>query len=356
MDQRSATLLEFPAIRARLAAATSFPPSRRLADAREPTADPDIVARGLDETDQARALIEERPGIGIGAARDIGPAIERAARGGRLEPAQFLEVADTLDATARLATMLADERRPLLRDLGRELHALPALRSTLARSFDPVGELLDTASPRLGGLRSAVRVAYDRLRRRLDSLVGSELGNALQEPIITLRNGRYVVPVKSEARSKVKGIVHDASGSGATLFIEPLVAVELGNAWREAQVAEAEEIDRILDELSALVAANSPVLRDTLGALARFDFWAAKASLAADMDGTRAETADRPEVILLGARHPGLSGRVIPIDIRLGDGYTALVVTGPNTGGKTVTLRTLGLLALMHQAGLHVPA
>ena len=184
----------------------------------------------------------------------------------------------------------------------------------------------------------------------------AELGNALQEPIVTLRNGRYVVPVKAEARARVKGIVHDASGSGQTLFIEPLVAVELGNAWREAQVAETEEVARILDELSAFVAANATDLRETLGALARFDLWAAKASLAAEMDGVRAETVDRYEVTLLSARHPGLTGRVVPIDVRLGDGYTALVVTGPNTGGKTVTLRTLGLLSLMHQAGLHVPA
>jgi len=356
MDERSATLLEFPAVRARLAAATSFPPSRRLAEALEPSNDPVVVARSLDETDQARALVQDRPGVGIGAAHDIGPAVERAARAGRLDPTQFLEIAATLDATARLGTLLADERRPLLRDLGRELHALPAVRSTLARSFDPVGELLDTASPRLGGLRAAVRVAYDRLRRRLDSLVGAELGSALQEPIITLRNGRYVVPVKAEARSRVKGIVHDASGSGQTLFIEPLVAVELGNAWREAQVAEAEEIARILDELSALIAANAGGLRETLDALARFDLWMAKAALAAEMGGSRAETTDRYEAILLSARHPGLAGRVVPIDIRLGEGYTALVVTGPNTGGKTVTLRTLGLLGLMHQAGLHIPA
>jgi DNA mismatch repair protein MutS2 len=244
----------------------------------------------------------------------------------------------------------------LLREIGHQLHPLPAVRSTLARSFDPVGELLDTASPRLGSLRSAVRVAYDRLRRRLDALVGSELGGALQEPIVTLRNGRYVVPVRSEARSRVKGIVHDASGSGQTLFVEPLIAVELGNAWREAQAAEQEEVGRILDELSALVAANGEALRETLAALARFDLWAAKAQLASLMDAVRPETADRPEVILLGARHPGLTGRVVPIDVRLGDGFTALVVTGPNTGGKTVTLRTLGLLALMHQAGLHVPA
>ena len=356
MDQRSLALLEFPVVRERLAAATSFAPSRRLAETLEPSSDPVIVARGLDETDQARSLLEERPGIGIGGAHDIGPANERAARGGRLEPAQFLEIAATLDATVRLATSLADERRPLLWALGQDLHALPALRSTLARTFDPVGELLDTASPRLGGLRAAVRVAYDRLRRRLDALVGAELGNALQEPIVTLRNGRYVVPVRAEARARVKGIVHDASGSGQTLFIEPLVVVELGNAWREAQVAEAQEVARILDELSAFVAANAGDLRETLDALARFDFWAAKADLSGEMGAVRAETADRFDVVLLSARHPGLTGRVVPIDIRLGEGYTALVVTGPNTGGKTVTLRTLGLLSLMHQAGLHVPA
>ncbi|MGK2850503.1 MAG: endonuclease MutS2 [Candidatus Limnocylindrales bacterium] len=356
MDERSQSLLEFPLIRERLAAATSFPPSRRLAETLEPSTELVIVARRLDETDQMRSLLEERAGVGIGAARDIEPWVGRAARGGRLEPAHFLEIADTLDATARLTTSLADDRRPLIHELGRDLHPLPAIRSTLARSFDPVGELLDTASPRLGGLRAAVRVTYERLRRRLDSLVGSELGNALQEPIVTLRNGRYVVPIKAEARSRVKGIVHDASGSGQTLFVEPLVAVELGNAWREAQAAERDEIARILDELSALVAANAVAMRETLDALARFDLWAAKATLAAEMSATRAATADRPEVILLSARHPGLSGRVIPIDIRIGDGYTALVVTGPNTGGKTVTLRTVGLLSLMHQSGLHVPA
>jgi DNA mismatch repair protein MutS2 len=358
MDPRSIEILEFPLVRERLAKHTSFGPSRRLAEALGPESDPVLVARGLDETDEARELLQERPGAGIAGARDIGPAIERAARAGRLEAAQFVDIAATLEATSRLETVLAGTRRPLLRDLARQLHSIPAVRSSLARSFDPVGELLDTASPRLGGLRAAVRVAFDRLRRRLDSLVASELSGALQEPIVTLRNGRYVVPVKAEARSRVKGIVHDASGSGQTLFIEPLVVVELGNAWREAQLAEQEEVERILDELSALVGANAVQLRETLAALARFDLWQAKAQLAGDMDATRAETVARgqpPEVVLLSARHPGLSGRVVPIDVRLGGDFTALVVTGPNTGGKTVTLRTLGLLALMHQAGLHVP-
>ncbi len=355
MDPRSIVLLEFPAIRDRLAAATAFGPSRRLAETLEPSSEPVVVARGLDETDQTLALLQEQPAVGIGGAHDIGPSVERAVRGGRLEPSDFLEIADTLDATTRLAAVLTDDRRSLLRELGHDLHPLQALRSTLARSFDPVGELLDTASPRLGGLRAAVRVAYDRLRRRLDSLVGAELGSALQEPIVTLRNGRYVVPVKAEARSRVKGIVHDASGSGQTLFIEPLVAVELGNAWREAKAAEQEEVARVLDELSALVAIHGQALRDTLAALASFDLWSAKAALATEMDAERPRTSERTEVVLLSARHPGLTGRAIPIDIRLGDGYTALVVTGPNTGGKTVTLRTLGLLSLMHQAGLHIP-
>ncbi len=357
MDAKSVALLEFPLIRERLAAATGFPPGRRLAEALSPSADPVLVEIGLDETSQARDLLAEKPQAGIGGAHDIGPAVDRAARGGRLDAAQFASIAGTLEAGSRLREALAGDRRPLMSALARDLHGLPALRSTLERSFDPIGELLDTASPRLGGLRRATRLAYERLRSRLEQLVhSSDLGAALQDPIVTLRNGRYVVPVRADARSRVKGIVHDASGSGQTLFVEPLVAVEMGNAWREAQVAEQQEVERILDELSALVGSQAGPLRELLGALARFDFWSAKARLAEEMDATRAQVSPRPEIILRGARHPGLVGRVVPIDVELGTDFRALLVTGPNTGGKTVTLRTLGLLALMHQAGLHVPA
>jgi DNA mismatch repair protein MutS2 len=357
MDAKSIALLEFPLVRERLAAATGFPPGRRLAEALVPAADPVLVEIGLEETTQARALLTERPSAGIGGAHDIGPAVERAARGGRLDAAQFAAIAATIEAAARLRDILADDRRPLLHELARSLHPLPALRSTLERSFDPAGELLDTASPRLGGLRRATRIAYERLRSRLEQLVhSSEMGPALQDPIVTLRNGRYVVPVRADARSRVKGIVHDASGSGQTLFVEPLVAVEMGNAWRECQVAEAAEVERILDELSALVGGQAGLLRELLDALARFDLWSAKARLAEEMDAVRAETAAGPEIVLRGARHPGLAGRVVPIDVGLGGDVRALVVTGPNTGGKTVTLRTIGLLVLMHQAGLHVPA
>ena len=357
MDPKSIALLEFPLIRDRLAAAAGFGPGRRLAAALAPSSDRVIVEIGLDETSQTRELLAEKPQAGIGGAQDIGPAVERAARGGRLDASQFASIAATLEAGSRLRDALAGDRRPLLGALARDLHGLPALRSTLERSFDPVGELLDTASPRLGSLRRATRHAYERLRSRLEQLVHStDVGAALQDPIITLRNGRYVVPVRADSRSRVKGIVHDASGSGQTLFVEPLVAVELGNAWREAQVAEQQEVERILDELSALVGSQAGPLGELLGALARFDLWSAKARLAEEMDATRAEIGARPEIILKGARHPGLTGRVVPIDVELGTEFRALLVTGPNTGGKTVTLRTLGLLALMHQAGLHVPA
>ncbi len=357
MDRRSLALLEYPLVCARLAAATGFPPGRLLAESLEPSTDAVVVARGLEETSQTRAFVSGHPGVGIGGSKDIGPWIERAARGGRLDPTHFLDIVATLEAATRLGEALSGDKRPLLRDLAREIHPLPSLRNTLQRSFDPTGELLDTASPRLGGLRRAVRVAYERLRSRLEQFIHSgELAGSLQEPIVTLRGGRYVIPIRADAKGRVKGIVHDASGSGQTLFVEPLVAVEMGNAWREARVAEQAEIERILDELSVVVAGQAEPLRETLDALARFDFWAAKAKLAEEMDAIAAEIAERPDIVLLGARHPGLAGYVVPVDIRLGGDYTTLLITGPNTGGKTVALRTLGLLSLMHQSGLHIPA
>ena len=355
MDTRSAELLEFPLIRRRLAAYAAFDPSRRLALAVEPTGDPVVVRRRLDETDEARWLLSVRPDMGIGGARDIGPAVARAARAGRLEPGDLWAIVETLVAAGRLADALREVDRPLLHALYRSIEPLPSLRSRLEMSVDPAGEVLDTASPTLGGLRRAVRLAHERLRNRLDSLVHGEAGAALQEPLITMRNGRYVVPVRADSRSRVKGIVHDQSGSGQTLFVEPLIAIELSNAWREAQLAAQAEEERVLDELSAHVGANAAGLEADLDALARFDLWLCRARFADELGAVRPERTDRPVITLLSARHPGLSGRVVPIDVRLGGEYTALVITGPNTGGKTVALRTVGLLVLMNQAGLHVP-
>jgi DNA mismatch repair protein MutS2 len=357
MDARSQQILEYPLIRARLAEHTAFGPSRRLAEAIEPSSDGTVVARMLDETDQARDLVARRPDLGVGGAHDIATHVMRARRGGRLNGSDLLQILETLTAASRVGEALRGERPPLLHELGRSIKPLPQLRAKLEQSIDPNGELLDSASPALGGLRRAVRVAYERLRSKLETLVHqTDISGALQEPLVTLRNGRYVVPVRADARGKVKGIVHDQSGSGQTLFIEPLVMVELGNAWREAQLAAEAEEERILDELSHLVGGQADPLDETLSALATLDFWIARARLAGEMDAVRAATSTRDDIELLSARHPGLTGRVVPTDIRLGTDFRALVITGPNTGGKTVTLRTLGLLSLMHQSGLHVPA
>jgi DNA mismatch repair protein MutS2 len=282
--------------------------------------------------------------------------VGRAARGGRLEPGELWAIVETLSSAGRLADHLRELERPLLHALYRDLQPLPALRTRLEASVDPAGEVLDTASPALGGLRRAVRVAHERLRNRLETLIHSDLAGALQEPLVTVRAGRYVVPVRADSRSRVKGIVHDQSGSGQTLFVEPLVAVELANAWREAQLAAQAEEERVLDELSAHVASSADALSLDLDTLARFDHWMCRARLAEEMDAIRPADATGTVITLLSARHPGLAGRVVPIDVHLGDGYSALVITGPNTGGKTVALRTVGLLVLMHQAGLHVPA
>jgi len=357
MDARSQELLEYPLIRDRVAGHTAFEPSRRLAAALAPSADPVVVKRMLDETDEAVDLLNRRPDVGVGGARDIGQMVMRARRRGRLAGTELLEILDTLVAAGRLADVLRNERLPLLHELGRTIKPLPQLRAKLEKSLDPAGELLDGASPALGGLRRAVRVAYERLRTRLETLVhSSEFESALQEPLVTLRNGRYVIPVRADAKGRVKGIVHDQSGSGQTVFIEPLVVVELGNAWREAQLAAQAEEERVLDELSAAVDQQADALDETLAVLATFDFWIARARLSSEMNAIRPQTVGEEVVELLSARHPGLTGRVVPIDIRLGDAIRALIVTGPNTGGKTVTLRTVGLLSLMHQSGLHVPA
>lgn len=356
IDGRSSELLEFPLIRERLGAYAAFAPSQRLAASVEPATDPIVVSRRLDETDEARWLLTERPDVGIGGACDIEPIIGRAGRGGRLDPADLWSIVETLMAAGRLADALREVEQPLLHGVYRKLAPLPSLRARLEQSVDPAGVLLDTASPPLGGMRRAVRVAHDRLRSRLDALVHSDVAGALQEPLVTLRNGRYVVPVKAEARSRVKGIVHDRSGSGQTLFVEPMVGVEMANAWREAELAARAEEERVLDELTAAVAADAEGLSTTLDALANLDLWMCRARLAEELDAVRPTLAEDQTVSLLSARHPGIEGDVVPIDIRLGDGYTALVITGPNTGGKTVALRTVGLLALMHQTGLHVPA
>ncbi len=357
-DEGTLRALEFGAIVERLASLTSFEPARELAGAAVPSPDAVHVSLLHDQTDEAARLLDDQAQATIGGARDIRASLDRAARGGRLTAAELLEVADTLDATARFEERLRSWREPHLAGLREELDAAPELAQRIGRSVDESGEILDSASSELATIRRRLRTSQDRVRERLNAMLRStQLAGAIGEPIVTLRSGRYVIPIRAEAKGKVKGIVHDQSASGATLFIEPLTVVELNNAWTEASLAAHREEERILDELSAAVEARSDSLSASLSALARADLWMARARLGTQMDGVR-PTPVEDAAELLSARHPLLGNAAVPIDLRLGDrfGYRALVVTGPNTGGKTVSLKTLGLLSLMNQAGLRVPA
>ena len=357
-DAGTLRALEFAAVVEQLAALTSFPPSRELAEGTVPFADAEHVALLHEQTDEAARLLAEQAQATIGSARDIRPALDRAARGGRLTPAELIEIAATLDATERFGARLATWRGQHLSGIREALDPAPDLAAQIGRSVDDAGEILDSASSELAAIRKRLRTAQDRVRERLNTMLRStQLAGIIGEPIVTVRAGRYVIPIRAEAKGKLKGIVHDQSESGATLFIEPLTVVELNNTWTEATLAEEREEERILDLLSSAVEQRATSLGESLDAMARADLWIARSRLGVAMDAVRPAVAD-DAAELLSARHPLLGGSAVPIDLRIGDrfGYRALVVTGPNTGGKTVSLKTLGLLALMHQAGLRVPA
>lgn len=357
-DEGTLRALEFAAIVEQLAGLTAFAPSRELAAATLPLADGTHVGLLHDQTDEATRLLQEQAQATIGGARDIRQALERARRGGRLSPADLLDIAETLRATGLFGARLAGWRGTHLAAVRADLDDAPQLRTRIEHTVDEAGEILDSASATLAGIRKRLRTAQDRVRERLNTMLrSSALAGVIGEAIVTMRAGRYVIPIRAEAKGRLKGIVHDQSASGATLFVEPLTVVDLNNTWTQASLDAAREEEKILDELSRDVEGRAEALLASLQALARADLWMARSRLGLELDAVRAQPAD-DAAELLSARHPLLGPEAVPIDLRIGErfGYRALIVTGPNTGGKTVSLKTLGLLALMHQAGLRVPA
>jgi DNA mismatch repair protein MutS2 len=286
--------------------------------------------------------------------------------GAPLQPAELIDVASTIAASRSIKALLLRQElhTPTLARVARNIVDLDDLEQSIRLAIDDEGQVLDTASDRLRQIRMELRTAYDRLMRRLNELVASPaFREALQDPVISMRGGRFVVPVKADFRGRVRGIVHDQSASGATLFVEPLQVVELANRWREHQLEETHEIERILQALSDAVGGSRLVLADMLDALAQIDLALAMGKLALEMEATRPLMQaiehlrpGEPVVKLAAARHPLLRGEVVPIDVELGAEFDVLLITGPNTGGKTVALKTVGLLALMAQAGLQIPA
>ncbi len=365
MDARVLAIVEFDKVLELLERRCTYSVAAELAFDLEPSDHAPTVRRALALTDEAKVLLTATPDFSVRGARDIRETIRGARMGMLLAPNQLLEVQDTLGAARNLRAAfrrLPDTagRYPGLDDLMVMVEEFPILESEIRRAIGPRGEILDTASPELGRIRSAIRTAHNRLLDRLNSLLTSQkYGNALRESIITMRDGRYVIPVRADARSSVGGIVHDSSASGVTVFIEPIETVELNNTWRQLQRDEEHEIERVLRRLSDGIATNADPLGRTVDGLAQFDFQLAKARFSADLDAVSPQIAaeDAPcRIVLRAARHPLLTGEVVPIDIALGEDYRVLVITGPNTGGKTVALKTVGLLTLMAQAGLHIPA
>ncbi len=358
MHEKSIQTLEFPKILAKVAQEAAFSASKDLVMELEPTPDLDQARRRLAYTTEASRLIDQHSDASVRGAHDIRPLLARAARDGVLTPADLVEVlerARSMLYVARLLDKLGSETFPLLYILGRDIPQRPHIVRRIEETVSEEGEVLDMASPALRKIRFDIRGANQRLQDRLRTLVG-EFGNSLQEPIITIRNDRYVVPVKSESRSHVRGIVHDQSSSGATVFIEPMVVVELNNRVRELQIEERQEVERILRVLAAEIGREADALRSGVELLAEFDMHLAKARYGRMMRSNEPRLNDQGRVDLRNARHPLLTGNVVPINFHLGREFFMVVITGPNTGGKTVALKTVGLLTLMAQAGLHIPA
>jgi DNA mismatch repair protein MutS2 len=367
MDTKSITTLEFMKILDRLSGYVSFSASAALVKALRPTNDYELAVERQARTSEARRLLSEHANLSAGGARDVRPQAELATRGGVLTPEELLDIKSTLTAGRDLKRFFEklDLPIPNLRKIADELEPPPGVIEAISRVLSDRGEILNSASTRLAELRQEVKSANDRVMSKLERFINdSSTSRMLQEAIITLRNNRYVVPIKSEFKGRIRCVVQDQSASGATLFVEPLAVVELNNRWAEAVMDEQKEIQRILAELSAQVGEATPAIQANVRALAALDFALACARYADELKASEPilkeiQPGASPDPIFKFtlARHPLLDPqRVVPIDIALEKGTRALVITGPNTGGKTVSLKTGGLLALMAQAGLHIPA
>ena len=362
LEARHWNTLELPKVLARLAQYTAFSASNELAQSLEPSTFADVVQQRLAETREARSLLTTRGDLSIGGVQDVRPLVETAVRGARLLVPDLLAVRNTLIASRDLRRSLIklESQYPRLAAAAQRLYESTGLINEISRCLDEnSGEVRDDATPELADARRSLREVFARVQEKLRRIVGNARNTPyLQEAIITQRGGRYVIPIKADFKGRIQGIVHDQSASGATLFIEPLSTVELNNQMRELQLKEQHEVERVLMMLSALVAADAQPIVYTVEALADIDVIFAKAKYADDIDAIEPaiENGPRATLRLIHARHPLLDpATVVPIDIDPDPSTHILVLTGPNTGGKTVTLKTAGLLALMTQCGLHIP-
>ncbi|MEK4822029.1 MULTISPECIES: endonuclease MutS2 [Priestia] len=322
------------------------------------------VVKWQEATDEATTVLRLRGNVPLGGIFDVRPSVKRAEIGGTLSSNELLDVASTIYAARQVKQFIEqvvedeDLQLPIIIEHIEKLMPLPEVEQTIKMSIDENGTVLDGASDQLRGIRQKLRSTESRIREKLESLIrSSSAQKMLSDAIVTIRNERFVIPVKQEYRSAYGGIVHDQSSSGATLFIEPQAIVTLNNELQEAKVKEKQEIERILIALTVQVAEVANELRQNVYLLGELDFMFAKGRYSHELKASKPKMNDRGYIKLVKAKHPLIAQEdVVANDIELGDQYTSIVITGPNTGGKTVTLKTLGLFTLMAQAGLQIPA
>ena len=370
ISEKTLVTLELHKILQDLTSYTTFGAGEEFAIELFPSTELEEVQLWQRETAEAVALLEKRSNITVSGARDVREPVIKAQRGVIVEPSLLLDIRYTLRRGTTLKRTLGrmGATFPLLADLANEIEECLELQNTIERTVDDNAEIKDSASARLAIIRRDLKVAFDRLQNKLNRIVTNRANqDKLQDAIVTMRNGRYVIPLKAEHKGKIKGILHDSSASGATIFIEPLETVELNNKWRELQVGEEKEIRRILADLTEEIAGESERIVRTVQLLGYLDLTFAKARYAIDHNCVQPKMVGiQPRlsgiahpgtnIDLKAARHPLLKGKVVPLDLSFDDDSWVLVVTGPNTGGKTVALKTVGLIVLMAQCGLHVPA
>ena len=357
--EKSLMKLELDRVLAMLAECAGSADAKRACLELSPVSDLAIVNEMLEETTTAFQLSTQKGYPGFSENTDISASLERANMGGSLQPKELLQIAGVLRCARKVKAYISENSEPTA--ISGYFQVLAPNKYLEDRIFGAIlseEEIADTASPALSDIRRHMRQQSSRIRDSLQKIISSSAySKVLREPIITIRQGRYVVPVKSECKNDIPGLVHDVSATGSTYFIEPMSAVEANNALRELELQEQNEIIRILAEFSALVSQYSEELLNNYKYLVRLDVIFAKARLAYKMNAWAPVMNNTGKIDLRNARHPLIDPKiVVPISLHLGTDFDSMIITGPNTGGKTVTLKTVGLLTLMAECGLHIPA
>lgn len=361
MNEKVLRVLEYHKIIDQLTQKATSEPGKKLAAALLPMTDPDEIQKAQTQTADALGRLFSKGSTSFGSNKDLGMSLKSLEVGSVLSIAELLRIASFLENVNRVKTYGRRERDDAAEDSldvwFDTLEPLTPLANEINRCILSEEEIADDASPALKHIRRSMTVTNDRIHSQLNSMINGSLRTYLQDAVVTMRDNRYCIPVKAEYKSQVPGMIHDQSSTGSTFFIEPSAVVNLNNELKELSIREKEEIEAVLASLSAQAAAYTRELSTDQEAMTNLDFVFAKAALAMEQNATMPLFNTEHQIHIRKGRHPLIDKKkVVPVDILLGVDFDLLIITGPNTGGKTVALKTVGLLSLMGQAGLHIPA